>query len=323
MEPPSLKFPSDYLRLLPAIYRNQGQNAGFFLKPFEKIFSGIAVDESWATEKLAASPSQPPADEWASYELLAQRGLGELLAVIDDFIFPRFAFLFADTDRDFLPPLDARAKLTLAGYLGLQTPDGDLGPDTVNVDAWLDEWLQWVAGWTGFVLDQQWDLERKRLVLAKLLPLFRIQGTREGLQRMLDLFLMPPPSSKTGVLIPNTATVKKITVLDSQNYATQPKPITVGAFVLKRRYALGDSVIGGVLPFSVQVVIEMNATSDEEALEELRDRAQTVIRRSKPAQCHAELILKIVTFTTSVEVGGDSLLGNSDGSQPNTNTLAA
>lgn len=318
MEPPSLKLPSDYLRLLPAIYRNQGQNAGYLLKPFEKIFSGIVVDELWAAEKLANSAFSPPADEWASYELLAQRGLGELLSVIDEFVFPRFSFLFADTNRAFLPPLDDRAKLFLAGYLGVPTPDGAMGADTESVDAWLDEWLQWVAGWTGFILDQQWNLERKRLVLAKLLPLYRIQGTREGLRKMLDLFLMPSPGTKTGVIMPDSAAIKKISVLDSQNYPIQPKPITVGTFVLRGEYSPGDPVVGGMLPFSVQVIIELNSTPDSNALQELRNRAETVIRRSKPAQCHAKLILKIVTFATSVEVGVDSLLGNWDGAQPKT-----
>lgn len=56
-----------------------------------------------------------------------------------------------------------------------------------NFDSYLDpdlapeDFLDWLGGWLGLVLDEDWPAERRRAFLAKASAVYRIRGTPQGL----------------------------------------------------------------------------------------------------------------------------------------------
>ena len=44
-----------------------------------------------------------------------------------------------------------------------------------------DDFLDWLAGWVGLALDESWDEERRRAIVARAVPLYRLRGTVAGL----------------------------------------------------------------------------------------------------------------------------------------------
>lgn len=66
-----------------------------------------------------------------------------------------------------------------------------------NVDAYLDpgttpeDFLEWLAGWFGLVVDGRWSVERQRRALRQVVELYRWRGTARGLRGQLALYLGP------------------------------------------------------------------------------------------------------------------------------------
>jgi phage tail-like protein len=58
------------------------------------------------------------------------------------------------------------------------------------VDPWVtpEDFLDWLAGWVGMVLDENWPLDRRRAVAARAVELFRKRGTAAGLREVVELF---------------------------------------------------------------------------------------------------------------------------------------
>ncbi|MBP6632574.1 MAG: PASTA domain-containing protein [Kofleriaceae bacterium] len=50
------------------------------------------------------------------------------------------------------------------------------------------EFLAWLASWTGFVIDADWPIEKKRALIKRSVDLYRIRGTTRGLCLFLKLF---------------------------------------------------------------------------------------------------------------------------------------
>ena len=51
-----------------------------------------------------------------------------------------------------------------------------------------EDFLDWLAGWVGIVLDETWPLERRRALVAAAAQLYRKRGTTAGLAMHLRLF---------------------------------------------------------------------------------------------------------------------------------------
>jgi phage tail-like protein len=49
--------------------------------------------------------------------------------------------------------------------------------------------LTYLASWVALTLDQNWDLEKKRRWLQRIVPLYQRRGTREGLAEYLTMFI--------------------------------------------------------------------------------------------------------------------------------------
>lgn len=50
-----------------------------------------------------------------------------------------------------------------------------------------EDFVRWLAGWFGVLLDESWPLDRQRAVIAEAVELYRMRGTLTGLRRHLDV----------------------------------------------------------------------------------------------------------------------------------------
>lgn len=51
------------------------------------------------------------------------------------------------------------------------------------------EFLPWLAGWLALTLREDWDEAEKRRLMNRIVSLYRLRGTRRGLQQMLNTYL--------------------------------------------------------------------------------------------------------------------------------------
>jgi phage tail-like protein len=51
-----------------------------------------------------------------------------------------------------------------------------------------DDFLDWLAGWVGVLLDENWPIERRRAFVAQAADLYRMRGTAEGLAAHVRIF---------------------------------------------------------------------------------------------------------------------------------------
>jgi Phage tail protein (Tail_P2_I) len=257
-------MPSSYLRYLPAIYSGTGSAfVGDYLKIFEKLLTG--VDDG---------------------TLAGRRGIQELLAadVIGDLFYPRLAFLFAPTDTDFIPPIsgappdkEAAILANLDRYIGVPTPGNPTStfsghPRTAvsseaAVQAWLDGFLNWLGGWVDLVPDNTWSIDKKRSVIAQILALYRMRGTPQGLNFLVNLLLGLPLTITGNTYHPaqgeqpaSTTPIKgKVTVTISNPV---PQCITAEddpskAFTVRDSYQGDAPVVSGYFPWIFDVLITL------------------------------------------------------------------
>jgi phage tail-like protein len=74
-----------------------------------------------------------------------------------------------------------------ADTAGLESAIGTLSryfdPETTDKD-----FLPWLAGWVALTLRADWDVPTQRDFIAKIVPLYKLRGTPDGMQQMLTLY---------------------------------------------------------------------------------------------------------------------------------------
>lgn len=188
-----------YMHHIPSVF-HEGTEDPFivrYLKIFEKITSGI--DDG---------------------EIDGKKGIHEMLDIISDIFNPGFSFLFDDAKGKFLPPLTASEGTVFKQYFGAD----------VGVDEFLDEFLRWLANWTALVLNEDWELEKKREVIARIIPIYRMRGTKRGLEEYLKIYVG-----------------KHITIID------EAKPFQVG---ISSRIGKNER-IGGLPPYFFIIEVDV------------------------------------------------------------------
>src|SRR5437764_7946625 len=61
------------------------------------------------------------------------------------------------------------------------------------IDAYIDtdlapeDFLAWLGGWVGVVIDDNWPLDRRREFVRRAVQLYRIRGTLPGLKGMMEV----------------------------------------------------------------------------------------------------------------------------------------
>jgi phage tail-like protein len=51
-----------------------------------------------------------------------------------------------------------------------------------------EEFLPWLASWVALSLRADWDVNTKRAFIREIVPLYKLRGTKAGLQRMLEIY---------------------------------------------------------------------------------------------------------------------------------------
>jgi phage tail-like protein len=70
---------------------------------------------------------------------------------------------------------------------GLETTISHLA-DYLDPATTKAEFLPWLAGWVTLSLRADWDEATKRSFIQQIVPLYRLRGTKAGLERMLELY---------------------------------------------------------------------------------------------------------------------------------------
>ena len=81
------------------------------------------------------------------------------------------------------------------------------------------EFLQWLAGWVALTLREDWDELRQRDLIAKAVPLYRLRGTRRGVEEFLRIY------TRLGVSIAETDTAFQVGVHATLLPSPQPEEI--------------------------------------------------------------------------------------------------
>jgi phage tail-like protein len=145
------------------------------------------------------------------------------------------------------------------------------------------EFLDWLASWLGLALKEDWSEEKKRKIIGKIVPLYRIRGTKRGLQEFLKIYVDGDVSIVDGV-----------------------SPLQVGIHSTVGQ----DAVIGGLPPYFFYVNLNL-------AVAELKTRQRKIktineiIGAEKPVHTDYLLTIKSPTMQVGVNstVGRDTLLG--------------
>src|SRR5215472_8533308 len=154
------------------------------------------------------------------------------------------------SSRPFLSS-DARASLR---FQGLEEKVSNL---PVLFDAWRTpaEFLEWLAGWAALSLYPELAEQQKRELIANIIPLYRIRGTRRYVERLLDIFLggrsMVDDHAYPGIQIARYSTVAR------------------------------DTYLGGSSPHYFRVRIAVSAEQHHQ-IEARRRLARKVINEAKP-----------------------------------------
>ncbi|MGB9939416.1 phage tail protein [Methanosarcina sp.] len=245
---------SSYMKFLPAIFDEtefeENSFIGRYLKIFEKILSGI--DDEYLDKK---------------------KGLGEVLDVIPELFHPRFSFLFGKKNEDFLPLLGDKELETIERYFGFERWDNE------KTD-FLDDFLTWLASWVDLVLQEDWDLQKKREIIARIIPIYRMRGTKKGIEEFLRIYVGG-----------------NIEIFETPAFQVGSSHVGVNSLVGK-----------GIMPYDFTVIITLPKRYQEESeyckvLKNIKD----ILDLEKPA--HTTYNLRVITSALKIGNKAGSITG--------------
>jgi phage tail-like protein len=139
---------------------------------------------------------------------------------------------------------------------------------TAYLDPWLapDDFLEWLGGWFGLVLDEGWSIKRRRAVLANAFEFYRMRGTARGLKAQVEIF-----------------TGGAVDVIDTGGVAT-------------------STTAGEALPGSPNFVVMVRVTVDDPSTISVA-RLDALVAAAKPAHVtHKVEVVKRAEVKDAVEV---------------------
>jgi phage tail-like protein len=146
-----------------------------------------------------------------------------------------------------------------------------------------EEFLRWLAGWVALTLREDWDELRQRDLIAKAVPLYRLRGTRRGVEEFLRIY------TRLGVRIDELRTAFQVGVHSS-----------IGV----------DTMVGGGAPFFFRVQVLLPSPQPEE-IKAQRTVAHAIVDLQRPAHTLYSLTVDTPVFQIDVHstVGVDTLVG--------------
>ena len=147
------------------------------------------------------------------------------------------------------------------------------------------DFVPWLAGWMALMLRDDWEEEKKRRLLSRIMSLYRIRGTKKALEEYIRIYVVEGGVEITEVVAPLQIGVTS----------------TIGK----------DTYIGGGPPhfFSITVTLP---EPDLDLMARREQAVRAIIDLEKPAHTYYELktivpTLQIGKFST---IGKDTLLGD-------------
>lgn len=263
---------SSLLNDLPAIFQQAPDPLGRYLMAFESIFLGL------------------PKSNTADWRDLQQPGLEEILGGAADHVSGNPLLVGLERYFDPGPALDDS---------DLPLNDPALNPQlypSINPNSASSAWpkdhrraptsfLPWLASWVGLALRQDWDESYSRQFIARAAQLYRLRGTKTGVQEFIAIYTRMP------VQIDEFPNEFQIGVHSRINV---------------------DTVLEGGWPFFFQVSSTL-LTPDPLQFKQAQEITTAMIEAQKPA--HTTYVLQLQTPQMQVAVqstvGVDTLLGAS------------
>ncbi len=151
--------------------------------------------------------------------------------------------------------------------------------------------VAWLSSWVALVQNQTWDLRSQRRLLARIVPLYRQRGTKDGLEEYLRIYLR----EFAGTVV----TVEE-----------QLDGIQVGAATIGQ-----NTVVGGSPPFFFFVQIALQALSGPAAFRNLVTNTRAIVDLEKPAHTYYAFLYRVPAMTVGVysTVAEDTMIGTQFG----------
>lgn len=148
-----------------------------------------------------------------------------------------------------------------------------------------EEFLPWLASWVALGLRADLDELRQRDFIARVVSLYRLRGTKQGLEELVRIY------TRLGATVNELHTPFQIGVHS-----------TIGV----------DTLLDGGAPHFFRVLIRLT-TPDPEQIRQHRQVVTAIIDMEKPAHTYYELDVETPTLQIGVHsrIGVDTLLGPS------------
>jgi phage tail-like protein len=160
--------------------------------------------------------------------------LGEYLKIIEAFLHGRSDALLGSEK---IASLNDWIAKTPAYLDPATTPVNHGTPGEVQ----QSDFLNYLAGWVGLTLDNNWSLEKRRQWLQRIVPLYKTRGTRKCLEEYLKMFVgnnawVQEPSGGFVIGDPENSTVGESTYIAGApayffkvniNYGFAPAPFSI------------------------------------------------------------------------------------------------
>jgi phage tail-like protein len=149
-----------------------------------------------------------------------------------------------------------------------------------------DEFLDWLAGWVALGLRADVEPERQRVLIANAVRLYRIRGTKSGLEQLIGLY-----------------TTLGATILEAGPRMQIGVHSTIGE----------DTSINGGPPHYFRLIVRLATTSPDEIATQRRI-VTAIIDAEKPAHTYYTLDIEtpILQIGETSHVGIDTLLGGGE-----------
>jgi phage tail-like protein len=159
-------------------------------------------------------------------------------------------YLFNEKVRDFIPQIDEQHNKK---FRNLFSSD-------------LDEFLIWFAGRMGLPLKENWDMQTRREILSKIIPLYKIRGTKKGLEEYLKIC--------------TRYTAYGVEIID------EIKPFQIG----KTSHVGKDTILGGLPPY--HFIVNLTMPKSDDSIQGKRKMIEELINKEKPMHTNFKLNIK-------------------------------
>ncbi len=306
---------SKYIHFFPSIYQRGKEEKsaflGLFLKAFEKIISGINDGVKVDGEYLFTWNRITENDNERLKEYFKTKFEVEWVNAVKIETKDNWTIILSDGKNNISLRLNTEKTKVDIEINGIRTDEFTVKIENSDLDIYTFEniegiekkldrihtyfdpdttphdFLKWLAGWVALTLKEGegWDEQKKRRLITQIVPLYKIRGTRKGLEEYMKIYV----GEDVKIFIREFLQPFQINVAS-----------TIGV----------DTMLGEGPPYYFQVYMELPAP-DRVMLAKKRKAIVNIINQEKPVHTYYDLKIKVPTMQINVHstIGEDTLLG--------------